>query len=348
MSAEFRAILKKRARGPAHLGPLTPELCERAMELILAGEATSAQIGGFLLVGRAAGDTPAELEAYARPTQELVREIEPPPGPPVVTVTGGFDGKTRTFNVGAAASLVAAATGGRMLMLGCENTPPKEGRTVFDALRNLDIPSPHPLEEAERHLEEVSFAAATTDHYVPELHDLLQLRREIVRRTALNVVEKMVSPVRGSRFAVGITHRPFLSTVSRALVDLGVEHTLVFQAIEGSDEAPLDGNSALVRVKSGEIEEFRVPPESLGLSRATKADIPWKGEEDEAHRLLSALAGEEGPVYELVLYNAALRLWVADETTPLEHHLEDARVVLHSGGALELVERLRERVPMSG
>ena len=233
-------------------------------------------------------------------------------------------------------------------MLGCENTPPKEGRTVFDTLRNFDIPSPHPLEEAERHLEEVGFAAATTDHYMPELHDLLQLRREIVRRTALNVVEKMVSPVRGSRFAVGITHRLFLSTVSRALVDLGMEHALVFQAIEGSDEAPLDGNSALVRVKSGEIEEFRVRPESLGLSRATKADIPWKGEEDEAHHLLSALAGEEGPVYELVLYNAALRLWVADETTPLEDHLEDARVVLHSGGALELVEGLRGRVPMSG
>ncbi|CAA9430812.1 MAG: hypothetical protein AVDCRST_MAG80-561 [uncultured Rubrobacteraceae bacterium] len=68
-----------------------------------------AQIGGFLLVGRAVGDSPAEMAAYARPMLSFTRPIEAPEGPPVVTVTGGFDGKVRTFNVGAAASLAAAA-----------------------------------------------------------------------------------------------------------------------------------------------------------------------------------------------------------------------------------------------
>jgi anthranilate phosphoribosyltransferase len=114
-------------------------------------------------------------------------------GGPVVTVTGGFDGKLRTFNVGAAASLVAAAGGGRVLMFGCEGTPPKEGRTAFDALRGLDIPSPHALGEAESSLAEHGFAATNTDHYLPELHALRCLRREMARRTVLNV-EKIVSP----------------------------------------------------------------------------------------------------------------------------------------------------------
>ncbi len=90
---EFREILKVRARGPAHLGFLAPELCERAMKLMLSGGATPAQIGGFLLVGRAVGDSPAEMAAYARPMLSLARPIEAPEGPPVVTVTGGFDGK---------------------------------------------------------------------------------------------------------------------------------------------------------------------------------------------------------------------------------------------------------------
>src|SRR5918998_4941137 len=132
---EFREILKLRARGPAHLGFLDPGLCESAMELMLSGDATPVQIGGFLLVGGAVGDSPAELAAYARAALSFVRTIEAPPGSPVVTVTGGFDGKIRTFNVGAAAALVAAAAGARVLMLGCEGIPPKEGRTVFDALR---------------------------------------------------------------------------------------------------------------------------------------------------------------------------------------------------------------------
>ncbi|MEJ7820316.1 MAG: hypothetical protein WKF44_08425, partial [Rubrobacteraceae bacterium] len=64
MSEEFREILKQRARGPSHLGELDPASCERAMELILTGEATPAQIGGFLLVGRAVGDSAAETAAY--------------------------------------------------------------------------------------------------------------------------------------------------------------------------------------------------------------------------------------------------------------------------------------------
>ncbi|MEW6638449.1 MAG: hypothetical protein AB1425_16725 [Actinomycetota bacterium] len=341
MSEEFREILKARARGPKHLGPLDPGLCERAMALILAGEATPAQIGGFLLVGRAAGDNAAELAAYARAMRSFVREIEVPPGPPVVTVAGGFDGKTGTLNVGAAASLVAAAAGGRVLMIGCEGTPPKHGRTVFDTLRRLGLPAPQPLKEAEDSLAERGFAATSVDHYLPELHALLVLRREMARRTSLNVVEKLVSPIAGSRFLVGVSHRPFLRTVPEVLAKLGVEHAVVAQAIEGSDEAPLDGSSSLVRLRAGGCEELRVSPESLGLPRTTRAHIPWKGEADESRAVLDALEGGQGPVRNLLVYNAALRLWTADGSAPLQEHAEKACSVLDSGEALEFLARLR-------
>ena len=343
----FREILKRRARGPEHLGPLEPELCERAMELILSGEATPAQIGGFLLVGRAVGDSPTELAAYARAARSFGRRVETPGGSAVLTVTGGFDGKLRTLNVGAAASLVAAAAGGRVLMLGCEGTPPKEGRTVFDALRGLELPAPHTVQEAEASLAEHGFAATSVDHYLPELHALLGLRWEMVRRTVLNVVEKIVSPVAGSRFAVGVTHRPFLKSIPSALVELGVEHALVYGAIEGSDEAPLDGGSTLVRVRNARTEVFSVSPESVGLSKATRAQIPWVGPEDEARLVLGALQGEEGPVGALILFNAALRLWVADdEVVSLKEGVGRAEEAVRSGAALELLGRLRRRVPV--
>jgi anthranilate phosphoribosyltransferase len=114
---------------------------------------------------------------------------------------------------------------------------------------------------------------------------------------------------------VGVTHRPFLKSVPAALMDFRVEHALVYRAIEGSDEASLDGSSSLVRVRNGKTEEFRVSPDSVGLSRATRADIPWKSTEDEIGYSLAALEGEAGPVGDLILYNAALRLWTADEGT---------------------------------
>jgi anthranilate phosphoribosyltransferase len=346
---KFAPYLKILARGPESLTDLEPEVAEEAAELILRGVASPAQAGSFFLIGRAKGNSATELAAISRAMRKFCRHIAALHDPPVVTVSGGFDGKTRTFNLGAASSLVAAAAGGRILALGGEDVPPKAGRTNFDALKNLGVKAPQTLEEARISLEEYGLATTTPEYYLPELYSLLQLRREMVRRTALNVSEKLVSPILGSRIMVGITHRhPFLSTVPEALVDLGVDRALVFQAIEGSDEAPLDGNSALAWVKNGRIEEFRILPESLGLSRATKANVPWKGPEDEARHLLFALRGEEGAVSNLIIYNAALRLWVADEDTPLEDHVNKARETLLFGSALELLKQLRRPSQLCG
>lgn len=334
---QFAPYLKAQARGPAHLGELDPETSEAAMTLILRGVPSPAQISGFLLVGRARKEGFRELAAYARAMRSFIREVEPPPGPAVVTVVGGFDGKLRTFNVGVAASLVAVAAGGRVLMVGGEGVPPKYGRTVFNALRNLGLAVPRTLGDVEDSLRESGFAVAAPEQYLPGLHGLLQLRREMVRRTALNVVEKMVSPVPGSPLLVGITHRPFLETVPKALVELGVGRALVYQAVEGSDEAALDGSASLVSVRDGRLEEFRISPESLGLSRATRAQIPWNGPADEARRVRDALEGEEGPVKDLILYNAALRLWMADDGVSLSEHLSNARYTLEAGRASQFV-----------
>lgn len=126
-------------------------------------------------------------------------------------------------------------------------------------------------------------------------------------------------------------------------MELGVEHALVYGAIEGSDEVPLDGTSPLVRVREGEVEEFQVSPGSLSLSRATRAHLA-PGEEDEAARVLGALEGEEGPIRDLILYNAALRLWVADETASCAEGVEKSYEALRSGAALRLLDDLRPAV----
>lgn len=326
----FRELLKDRARGPSRLGPLDPETCERAMDMILSGEATPAQAAGFLLVGRAAGDSPEELAAYARAMRRFVRAV--PTGGPVVAVSGGFDGKLRTMNVGAAASLVAAAAGAKVVHLGGECIPPKEGRTVFDALRNLGVNAPQTLEGSRLSLDLHGLAATSPEFYLPELHGLLGLRWEMVRRTALNVVEKFVSPVTDAPLMVGVTHTSFIEAVPEALIQLETPPALVYQAIEGSDEAPLDGTSALVLVRDGEKRRLEIDPASLGLGSVLRSDIPWRGEADEARSLEAVLTGETGPVTDLILYNAALRVWMAGGGEG------------GSGTLAEAVERAREAV----
>ena len=83
----------------------------------------------------------------------------------------------------------------------------------------------------------------------------------------------------------------------------------------------------------------------MGLPKATRAQIPWDGPDDEARRVLDALAGEEGPVGALILYNAALRLWVTDGVGSIKDGVDRAEAALHSGAALSLVGRLRRLVP---
>ncbi len=342
----FAPYLKELARGPDSLQDLDPETAREATELILRGVATPAQAAGFLLICRAKGSGAGELAGIAAGMRSLIRPIEPPHGGPTVAVSGGFDGKLRTQNVGAASSLVAAAAGGRVVMLAGEDVPPKAGRTNLDALRNLGVRAPQSLQEATASLAGNGFAAVSPRHYLPELDALHGLRREIVRRTALNVAEKLVSPVPGARMMVGITHRrPFLETMPDALRALGAQRALVFQAVEGSDEAPLDDASSLLLVTAAGDEDVKVAPEALGLGRATRGDIPWEGEEAEALSLLGALAGEEGPVLDLILYNAALRLWLADETSSIGRQVEQARESISSGAALGLLEKLRAGSP---
>ena len=339
---EFAPYLKELARGPDSLQDLDPQTAREATELILRGVATPAQAAGFFLIGRAKGSGAEELAGIAAGLRALIRPIEAVGDARVVAVAGGFDGKLRTTNVGAVSSLVTAAAGGKVVLLAGEDIPPKSGRTGLGALRNLGVPAPQTLEDARSSLAEGGFAAVSPRHYLPELDGLRQLRREMVRRTVLNVAEKLVSPVPGARMMVGITHRrPFLETMPDALRALGVERALVFQAVEGSDEAPPDGASALLLVTADGDEDVKFSPEDLGLGRATRADIPWKGEEAEAEILLRALSGEEGPVLDLILYNAALRLWLANEAIPLASHVKSAREAISSGAASALLERMR-------
>lgn len=338
----FAPYLKELARGPDSLQDLDPRTAREATELILRGVATPAQAAGFFLIGRAKGNGPGELAGIAAGMRSLVRPIVAPDGSPTVAVAGGFDGKLRTANVGAASSVVAAAAGGRVVVLAGEDVPPKSGRTNLDALRNLGVHAPQAPHEAAASLARDGFAAVSPRQYLPELDALRQLRREMVRRTVLNVAEKLVSPVPGARMMVGITHRrPFLETMPDALRALGVHRALVFQAIEGSDEAPLDDASSLLLVTAGGDEDIKVAPEELGLGRAARGDLPWEGEEAEAARLLGALSGDVGPFLDLILYNAALRLWLADEASPLVEQVERARGTVTSGAALGLLEELR-------
>lgn len=343
---EFVPYLKELARGPDSLADLEPERCREAMEMILAGVATPAQAASFLMIGRVKGNSASELAATSLAMRSFVRELSPQSGP-VVTVTGGFDGKLRTANLGAAASLIAAAAGARVLLVGSENVPPKEGHTNLAALRELGAAAPQTVEEAGESLASHGFAATSLAHYLPELHGLLQLRREMARRTALNVSEKLVSPVPGSTMMVGMTHRkPFLETMPQALVEMGVERALVFQAIEGSDEAPLDGSSALVVIEGGRVRETAVSPQRLGLRKVSRSDVPAR-DGGQPHPTRAVLEGDAGPMRDVVLYNAALRIWMSvDEavgSSPLEDRLaeplERARAALDNGGAIRLLER---------
>ncbi len=219
---EFAPYLKELARGPDSLKDLDPTMTREATELVLRGVATPAQAAGFFLIGRAKGNGSGELAGIAEGMLSFVRPIEAPGDSPVVAVAGGFDGKLRTQNVGALSSIVAAAAGGKVVVLAGEDVPPKSGRTDLDALRNLGVRAPQTLQEARASLVEDGFAAVSPRRYLPELDALARSVR--VAKSAVPEFDKMIAEAR-ERLAEAReqVHRERAAELSRQSTGLDAE-----------------------------------------------------------------------------------------------------------------------------
>jgi anthranilate phosphoribosyltransferase len=303
---------------------------------ILSGEATPAQIAGFLVALRVKGETAAELTGAARALRTHAVHIAAPPGAIDTCGTGG-DGAA-TLNVSTAAGLVVAAAGVPVAKHGNRAVSGKVGGA--DVLEGLGVVLELPPAALASCLASVGFAFL----YAPALHPALRaaaaVRRELGIRTIFNLLGPLANPAAVRRQVIGVFDRRWLQPMAEVLARLGTEHAWVVHGAGGLDELSLEGESAVAEVQGERVSLRTVSAAEVGLRPAPPAALRVSSAADAAARVRAILGGEAGPGRDIVCLNAGAALVVAGAVTNLRAGVARAAETIDAGAASALLARL--------
>jgi anthranilate phosphoribosyltransferase len=308
-----------------------------AMEVILQGSATPAQVAGFLVALRLKGETVDEVVAAARVMRAHATRIPGAPANAVDTCGTGGDG-AGTLNVSTAAGLVVAATGVPVAKHGNRAVSgPVGGADVLQALGvRLDL-GPEQLAGC---LREVGFAFLFAPALHPALRHAAAARRELGVRTLFNLLGPLTNPAGVRRQVVGVFAEGWVEPVAEALLRLGTERAWVVHGAGGLDEVALAGETLVAEVADGRVRTRRVTAADAGLVPTAATPVRIESVDAAVDALRAVLAGERGPAREMVCLNAAAALVVAEAADDLRAGARRAAEAIDSGAAAGVLDRL--------
>jgi anthranilate phosphoribosyltransferase len=316
---------------------LTRDEAREAMNTIMSGEATPAQIGGFLVALRLKGETADEIAGCAEAMRAHVLAVKPKREDLVDTAGTGGDGG-RTFNISTAAALVAAAAGAGVAKHGNRAVSSNSGSAdVLEALGfNLELP-------AERIAESIDtlgfgFLFAPTHH--PAMKHAAPVRKELAARTVFNVLGPLTNPAGARAQVVGVYSPDLVKTLAEVLAALGARRAFVVHGAGGIDELSPAGPNLVCEVVDGGVREREIDPLELGIARCAPEELRGGSPEENATAIRDVFAGGNGGRRDAILLNAAGAIAAGGHAEDLREGLELARAAVESGAAAERLEAL--------
>ena len=309
---------------------LSADQAAAAMRQIMAGAASPAQIGAYLVALRMKGESATEIAASARVMRELAVPVDLPRERLIDIVGTGGDGAS-LFNVSTAASFVAAAAGARVAKHGNRSVSSKSGSAdVLEAAGvNLAL-EPEQVAECVRQLG-VGFLFAPRHHGA--MRHAIGPRRELGLRTMFNLLGPLTNPARAARQILGVYDRRWLRPLAEVMRELGSEHVLVIHADDGLDEFSIAAATAVAELRAGVISEYRFDPQQAGIEGGSLAGL---GVADAAQSLLllrQALSGRPGAASAIVALNAGAGLYVAGLADSIPAGVDRARQAMADSSA---------------
>lgn len=338
----MRFYLRTIGQGPRNCRDLTREEARGAMELILRGEATRAQMGAFLLLERFKGESPEELFGFAEAIRASARLIRPRIEG-LLDIGSPYDGRTKSIVVSPASSIVAAAAGVPVVMHGEKGLGPKHGVPIGDVLDALGIAVDEEPDQVVASIEEAGLGYMRSAHLVPELYALMGLREEVALRTCISTIEKIYNLAGAAYGIIGLAHLPYMDKMMTAATNMGFRRIMVVQGIEGNEDAPTSRPCRALLWDSGEVRELRIDAAEYGLLPASQEEMAGGDAEYNAAIALRILGGEAGPYRGLVLLNAGIRIYLAERAASIADGIEAARAAIDSGAARGKLDDLRVR-----
>ncbi|QLH77671.1 anthranilate phosphoribosyltransferase [Halosimplex rubrum] len=302
-------------------------------------DATEAQIGALLAGLRAKGETEAEIAGFAQGMREAARTIDPDRAPLVDTCgTGGDD--YDTINVSTTSAIVAAGAGVPIAKHGNYSVSSSSGSSDVLEEVGLDMDT-HP-EAVEATVEEAGIGYMHAPAFHPAMKAVIGPRREVGMRTIFNVLGPLTNPAGADAQVMGVYDADLVGLIGRAVAEMPVDHALIVHG-SGMDEITIHDETAVAEVKAGEVTEYTITPEDLGLETHDIEAVSGGTPAENAADLQGIVDGTvTGAKRDIILANAGAAVYVAGMADSLEGGVEAAADAIDAGDAAAKLDDLRE------
>ena len=316
---------------------LSREQARAVMNEVMSGEATPAQIAGFLVALRLKGETADEIAGCAEAMRAHVLSVQPRRDDLVDTAGTGGDG-ARTINISTAAALVAAAAGAGVAKHGNRAVSSASGSA--DVLEALGFELELPPARIERSIDELGFGFLFAPTHHPAMRHAAPVRRELAARTVFNVLGPLTNPAGARAQVVGVYAPALVRTIADVLAQLGARRAFVVHGAGGIDELSPTGPNLVCEVVDGGVREREIDPLELGVPRCSPEDLRGGSPADNAAAIRAVFDGDNGGRRSAILLNAAGAIAAAGHAADLRDGLELAREAVDSGAAASRLEEL--------
>jgi|SRR5579864_2495086 len=318
---------------------LSSDQAREAMQAILAGEVSPAQIAAFLVALRMKGETVEELVGFARAMRHMAVRVDPGLNGETLLDTCGTGGDGQgTFNISTIAAFVVAGAGVRVAKHGNRSLSSHCGSA--DLLESLGIAVPLPPERVAQAIREIGIGFL----FAPAIHTAMKyaqpVRAELKMRTVFNLLGPLTNPAGATAQLVGAPSGLAAELMAGALAQLGLERGFVVHGSDGLDEITTTGPTLAFEVRSGQVVRRTLQPEDFGVPAAGATDLKGGDKETNARIARGILEGAKGAQRDIVLVNAAAALVAAGRAGEFREAMELARVSIDSGAARKKAEDL--------
>ncbi len=307
------------------------------MRIIMTGEATPAQIGGFLIGLRMKGETVEEIAAAAEVMRELATPVKVD-GEHIVDIVGTGGDASNTFNISTACTFVVAAAGGTVAKHGNRSVSSKSGSAdLLEAAGvNLDITP----EQVGRCINELGVGFMFAPKHHSAMKHAIGPRKEMGVRTIFNILGPLTNPAGAPNQLLGVFAHELVEPLAEVLGKLGSHHVMVVHSEDGMDEISIGAPTFVAELKDKAVTTYTITPEQFGFTPSNISDIQVADAKESLQMINTVLDNQAGPARDIVCMNSGSAIYVAGLASSLEEGVEKAQQVIASGAAKEKLEAL--------
>lgn len=316
---------------------LTQQEAAEAMDIIMSGQATEAQIAEFLTALRMKGETIDEISGLALGMRAKASLV--PDSKDAIDIVGTGGDLASSFNISTTASFVIAAAGVKVAKHGNRSVSSKSG--AADVLECLGVKIQSTPEQAKACLDTVGVSFLFAQSYHKSMRFVAPVRGQMGVRTVFNVLGPLTNPAQTDYIVLGVYEKKLLSVMAHVLIQIGIQRAMVVYGNDRLDEVSISDSTSVAEVRDGQVLEYELTPEQMGLPRGTKEEIVGGTAQENADVTKGILNGSiTGSKRNIVLLNAGCALYTIGKVASVQEGVSLAAEMIDSGKALEKLQEL--------